>query len=184
MALLSSPVNLEIYGISKIPHCFQGTASFAITFLPEQRRRIFGLVSNDGNGFWRESNNRTSQKEVGGDLSNFSYLVKECYSRPGRKPNGFRRRLLAVVRSATECRAPSTDFLVLQYCWLDNKYPVQFKPGKSYNRRALTSAIREPASPVARGRVPSSRDIYFEVSSAVPEADLELNPYCGPKGIR
>ena len=32
--------------------------------------------------------------------------------------------------------------------------------------------------------MPSPRDIFFEVASAIPEEDLQLNPYSGPKSIR
>ena len=184
LALLSSPENLKTYASNKMPHCFQGTASFAITFLPQQRERIFGLVMDDGNGFWKESNNRISHGKVVGEPSSFTYLSKDWYSRPGGKANGFRRRLLAIVLSTIDCKAPSVDFLVVQYCWMNKKHPEKFEPGRSYTRRAVLDAMRKLASPVARGKVPSPRDIYFEVSSAVPEDDLKLNPYCGPKGIR
>ncbi|GAU88653.1 hypothetical protein RvY_01306-1 [Ramazzottius varieornatus] len=44
--------------------------------------------------------------------------------------------------------------------------------------------MRKLASPVARGKSLTSRDIYFEVASAVPEMDRALNPFHGSTGIR
>ncbi|GAU99069.1 hypothetical protein RvY_10115 [Ramazzottius varieornatus] len=60
----------------------------------------------------------------------------------------------------------------------------QFKPGKTYTNRSVTSEMRKLASPVARGKSLTSRDIYFEVASAVREMDRALNPFHGPTGSR
>ncbi|GAU99287.1 hypothetical protein RvY_10313 [Ramazzottius varieornatus] len=111
-------------------------------------------------------------------------MKKDWYSWPNGQSNGFRRRILALVESEDRWRVPLGNFLVLEYSWQEGSTTQQFKPGKTYTNRSFTSEMRKLASPVARGKSLTSRDIYFEVASAVPEMDRALNPFHGPTGVR
>ncbi|GAU93240.1 hypothetical protein RvY_05206 [Ramazzottius varieornatus] len=82
------------------------------------------------------------------------------------------------------CSKPVENFFVIQYVWADESKIAPFPPGKTYTNRAITSAIKKLASPVARGKPMSPRDIVLEVASTIPEIDREVNPYYGTKDMR
>ncbi|GAU97626.1 hypothetical protein RvY_08892 [Ramazzottius varieornatus] len=110
-------------------------------------------------------------------------MKKDWYSRPNGKPNGFKRRLLVIV-SSEGCSKPVEFFFVIQYVWSDESKIAPFPPGKTYTNRAITSASKKLASPVARGKPMSPRDIVLEVASTIPEINREVNPYYRPKDMR
>ncbi|GAV09378.1 hypothetical protein RvY_18928 [Ramazzottius varieornatus] len=159
-----------------MPQCFQGRAWFAVIFESEQR--IYGLVADDGNGCWKDKNRRFERgKKLDDERTPFVYMKKDWCSWPNGQSNGFKRRILALVESEDKCKVPLGNFLVVEYSWQEGSTTQQFKPGKTYTNRSVTSEMRKLTSPVARGKSLTSRDIYFEVASAVPEMDRALNPW-------
>ncbi|GAV03676.1 hypothetical protein RvY_14068 [Ramazzottius varieornatus] len=140
-AWLCNPEVLDAYKYKRIPKRFQGQAWFAVSFRPEQRERNYGLILDDGNGSWRESNERFgSGSKLDDERTPFLFRKKDWYSRPNGKPNGFKRRLLAIVASEG-CSKPVENFFVIQYVWSDESKIAPFPPGTTYTNRAITASV-------------------------------------------
>lgn len=173
---------LDLYGSDSTPQCFQGSGYFVVKCRSiAQRSKLFSLIHNDGNGHWHEGNTGSGRHELKAD-GNFWYTCKNYYSRPEKQANGFKKKIFSIV-GHQKSTLPVVDFAVVQYLWANDE-PSVFAPGRQCTPRAVTSALLQRASPLARGKAPTPRQLYLEENANTSAEDLAINPFCGPKGIR